>query len=381
MSSGGIDPGRIRALLAQLIAADSTNPPGGEAAVVAVLAAHFERHGLRPVIADALPGRPNLSVSIGEGIGPVLLLNAHTDTMPAGTGWTRPPFGASEQDGLVYGRGACDAKGGLAAMAEAIVALSEAGDLRGRLILDCVADEEAGAAGTKAAVAAGRCADWAIVAEPTDLSVARLSNGQLDVVVTLRGRAAHGSTPDDGLSAITGAADLVALVEAAHARFRAAPYPPLGPASYNVGTIQGGVQASIVPAECVVEIDRRILPGTSVETAIGDVDVLLDQLRARRPGLDVDREVTLAIAPVEVAESSPVCTALARALAGQGVPVVVGGLRATSDAAWLDQAGIPAIVFGPGSLAHAHRPDERVALADVETAARVIAEAARTLVG
>ena len=99
--ASSVDPARLRSLLLELIAADSTNPPGGEAAVVAVLAAHLERHGLRPGITDALPGRPNLSVSVGGGSGPVLLLNAHTDTMPAGGGWTRPPFGAVVENGLV----------------------------------------------------------------------------------------------------------------------------------------------------------------------------------------------------------------------------------------------------------------------------------------
>jgi acetylornithine deacetylase/succinyl-diaminopimelate desuccinylase family protein len=381
MSTGGIDPERIRALLARLIAADSTNPPGGEAAVVAVLAAHFESHGLRPMIADALPGRPNLSVSIGEGNGPVLLLNAHTDTMPIGTGWTRPPLGASEVDGLVYGRGACDTKGGLAAMAGAVVALHEAGRLRGRLILDCVADEEGGAAGTKATVASGRSADWAIVAEPTDLAVARVSNGQLDVAVTLRGRAAHGSTPDEGLSAITAAAELVSMIEAEHERLRSTTHPLLGPASLNVGTIRGGVQASIVADECVIEIDRRILPGGTIESATADVDGLLADLRARRPGLGVTREITVAIPPVEVPDASAVVVALAASLTGQGATPRVTGLRATSDAAWLVAAGIPAVVFGPGSLAHAHRADEHVALADVVIAARAIEAVARRLLG
>jgi succinyl-diaminopimelate desuccinylase len=381
-AASGIDPARLRALLAELIAADSTNPPGGEAAVVAVLDRFFRRHGLRPEITEALPGRPNLSVAIGEGSGPTLLLNAHTDTMPAGDGWTRPPFGATVEDGILFGRGACDTKGGLAAMAEVVVALAGAATHPGgRVILDCVVDEEAGAAGTKAVVAAGRRADWAIVAEPTDLAIARVSNGQLDVTVTIRGRAAHGSTPDEGLSAIGGAAELVATVEAAHAAFRAAPHPVLGPASYNVGTIRGGIQASIVAAECRVEIDRRILPGQTVESALADVDALLDELRARRPGLEIAREVTVAIPPVDVPESSPVVGALADALRGLGAEPRVNGLRATSDAAWLDRAGIPAVVFGPGSLAHAHRPDEQVKLADVELAARAIEAAARRLVG
>ena len=226
-----------------------------------------------------------------------------------------------------------------------------------------------------------RAPDWAIVAEPTDLAIARVSNGQLDMVVTLRGRAAHGSTPDDGLSAITAAADLVSMFEAEHERVRSTAHPLLGPASYNVGTIRGGVQASIVPAECIVEIDRRILPGETIESATADVDALLSGLRARRPGLAVTREITVAIPPVEVSASSAVVSAMVESLVGLGATPRVTGLRATSDAAWLVEAGIPAVVFGPGSLAHAHRPDEHVALADVVTAARVIEAAARRLLG
>jgi len=382
--SGGslVDPARLESLLRRLVAADSTNPPGGEAAVVAVLAGELRRHGLRAEIEEVLPGRPNLSVSFGGGDGPLLLLNAHTDTMPAGPGWSRPPFSVVVEDGMLYGRGACDTKGGLAAMVEALVALSGAGvELRGRVVLDAVIDEEAGAAGTRAALAAGRRADWAIVSEPTDLAVARVGNGQLDVAITVRGRAAHGSTPDEGRSAIADAAALVAGFEAAHERFRSFPHPLLGPASYSVGTINGGVQASIVAAECRLDVDRRILPGSSVEEASAEVDAVIEAVRVSRPGMDVTREVTLAIPPVEVPAQSPVCVALANALAGLGAPAVVGGLRATSDAAWLAAAGIPTVVFGPGSLAHAHRPDERVALADVELAARALVATIVALVG
>jgi acetylornithine deacetylase/succinyl-diaminopimelate desuccinylase family protein len=377
-----IDPDRLTTLLAELVSANSANPPGREAAVVAVLVGHLERHGLQATVVEVLPGRSNVSVAIGTGEGPVLLLNAHTDTMPAGEEWSRDPFEAHVQDGELFGLGACDAKGGLAAMVEAVIVLADRGPhLRGRVILDAVIDEEGAAAGTRAAVAAGRQADWAIVAEPTDLSVARLSNGQLGFEVLLHGRAAHGSTPDDGLSAIAGAADLVRRIEAAHASLRVRPHPILGPATLSVGTIRGGIQASIVAAECRIEIDRRVLPGSSLAEAVAGVDRLLAEVRADRPGLEIARTVTLAIPPVAVPESSPVCVALAGALEASGVPSVIGGLRATSDAAWLDAAGIPSVVFGPGSLAYAHRPDERVALAEVHAAARVLVSAAMQLVG
>lgn len=377
-----VDPTRLESLLKRLVATDSTNPPGGEASSVAVLAGHLSHYGLRVEIDYALRGRPNLSVSLGGSRGPVLLLNGHTDTMPVGPGWSRPAFSGIVEDGLLYGRGTCDAKGGLAAMAEALVALAVAGvELRGRVVFDAVIDEEAGAAGTRATLAAGRRADWAIVGEPTNLAVARVSYGQLDVAITVHGRAAHGGTPDEGRSAIADAAALVAGFEAAHELFRSSPHPLLGPASYSVGTISGGVQASIVAAECRLEVDRRILPGSSVEEATAEVDAVIEAVRASRPGLDVAREVTLAIPPVEVPEESPVCVALSNALAGLGAPAVIGGLRATSDAAWLAAAGIPTVVFGPGSLAHAHRPDERVALADVDLAARTLVATIVALVG
>lgn len=385
-----VDRGRLVSLLQRLVEADSTNPPGGEAAVVAVLADHFEHHGLTAEIDEALSGRPNLSVAIGsqgrdgrhDAGGPVLLLNAHTDTMPVGPGWSRLPFAAVIEDGQLFGRGACDAKGGLAAMAEAIVAVHEArAPLRGRLVFDAVVDEEAGGSGTRHALAAGRRADWAIVAEPTDLAIARTSNGQLDVSITVRGTAAHGSTPDEGRSAIGDAAAVVAAFEAGHERLRRSPHPTLGTASYSVGTIHGGVQASIVAAECVLEVDRRILPGGSIEDAIADIDAILARVRAERPGVDVARVVTLAIPPVEVDALSPVCVALAAALAGLGATAKFSGLRATSDAAWLAAGGMDAVVFGPGSLRHAHGPDERVALGDVELAARALAAAIEELLG
>jgi acetylornithine deacetylase/succinyl-diaminopimelate desuccinylase len=378
-----VDSVRAISLLENLISVDSSNPPGGEAEVVRVLVDHFRRHGLRPEVYEALPSRPNLSVSVGHGSGRTLLLNAHSDTMPAGGGWSGPPFEPRLVDGLVIGRGACDAKGGLAAMAETILVVAEAGlHDGGRVILDVVADEEGGAAGTKAAIARGREADWAIVAEPTDLSVARASNGQVVVTVSLRGLPAHGSTPDDGVSAIAAAADLILAVEQAHVRLRSAPHPLVGPPSYNVGTMSGGVQASIVPAECRLEIDRRVVPGTSIDAALDDIDALLGHLRGRRPNVEVDREVTLAIPPVAVPGGSPVCRALVAGLRRSGIEVpTVGGLRATSDAAWLAAAGIPTVVFGPGSLAHAHRPDERVAVADVILAADVLVAAATDLLG
>jgi acetylornithine deacetylase/succinyl-diaminopimelate desuccinylase family protein len=383
-------------LLRELVAAPSENPPGEEAAVVAVLRHWLERAGLAVTVDEVAPGRPNLSVALGDGPGPVLLLNAHTDTMPTGDGWTRDPFGGIVEAGRLYGRGACDAKGGLAALVGAMLAVRNAGiRLSGRAVLDAVIDEEAGAAGTRRAIERGRRADWAIVTEPTELRVVRLGTGQVDLEVDVRGRAAHGSTPEVGRSAISDAAALVAAIEADNARLAALAHRHIGPASWSVGTIEGGIQTSIVPASCRMTVDRRLLPGQRTEEATHDLDRIIERVRARRPGLDARCRSFLEIPAFETPANAPVARALRRAVRdvgregeaegsatgrGSGARAVprgpggLAGMRATSDAAWLVEAGIPTVVFGPGSIAEsAHRPDEFVPLDEVLAATRAVA--------
>ena len=391
-----IDGEGVVRLLRELVAAPSENPPGEEAAVVAVLRHWLERAGLAVTVDEVGPGRPNLSVVLGDGPGPVLLLNAHTDTMPAGDGWTRDPFGGTVEAGRLYGRGACDAKGGLAAMVGAILAVRNARiRLSGRVVLDAVIDEEADAAGTRRTLERRRQADWAIVAEPTDLSVVRLGTGQVDLEVEVRGRAAHGSTPEIGRNAISDAAALVAAIEADNTRLEALVHPCIGPASWSVGTIKGGIQTSIVPASCRMTVDRRLLPGQRTEEATLDLDRIIEQVRAGRPGMDARCRSLLEIPAFETPADAPVARALLQAVHDVGRDPEQGdsatgrgsearatsrgsggfaGMRATSDAAWLVVAGIPTVVFGPGSITEsAHRPDEFVPLAEVFAATRAVA--------
>jgi acetylornithine deacetylase len=141
-----------------------------------------------------------------------------------------------------------------------------------------------------------------------------------------------------------------------------------------VGTIAGGVQTSIVPPSCELTLDRRIIPGQDVAAALADIDALLQRLEMERPGIAAEREAFLAIPPVEVASDVPVCRELERAVAEvTGQAATATGLRATSDAATFLAAGIPAVVFGPGSLREAHRADESVPLDEVRAASRILA--------
>jgi acetylornithine deacetylase len=370
-----IDDARTLDLLRRLVEMPSANPPGNEADVAGVLAGALEREGIPSAVDEVHPGRPNLSAELGPAGGPTLLLNGHMDTMPPGEGWTFDPYGAIVSEGRLYGLGACDMKAGLAAMTEALVAVRRSGiPLRGRVYLDAVVDEEATGSGTKHTVARGRHADFAVVAEPTALEVYRLGNGQVNFQVRFRGTAGHGSTPESGHNAIYDAAAFVALLEAESARLASEPYPLIGPATYNVGRIDGGLRTSIIPAECAVGVDRRILPGQSVREAIADLDAVLERLSAVRPGCRTERTIDIEYEPFEVPEDLPQCDVLrVAAEEASGRPIGFGGLRATTDAVFLAERGTPTVVFGPGSIEQAHRPDEFVRLRELHQCVRALA--------
>ena len=370
-----VDDDETLSLLARLIETPSHNPPGDEAATAAVLGGFLASAGITPATHEVSPGRPNLEAALGPGDGQVLLFNGHTDTMPPGPGWSTDPYRAHRSGDRVYGLGACDMKAGLAAMAGAMAAVARSGaPLRGQVVLDAVADEEATGAGTKATVRAGRAADWGVIAEPTGLRLVRAGNGQVNFTVTFLGEAGHGSTPEDGHNAIYDAAAFIRLVERDAARLADDLHPLTGPASYNVGVISGGVRTSIIPSECTVGVDRRIIPGQTVAEAVADLKDLLGLVLGVRTGARARSSVDVDYEPFEVAERMPLCTVLSEATAVVcGHPAGFAGLRATTDAVFLCEAGIPTVVFGPGSIAQAHRPDEYVEVCQVQQATRVFA--------
>jgi acetylornithine deacetylase/succinyl-diaminopimelate desuccinylase family protein len=370
-----VDDDETVSLLARLIETPSHNPPGDEAATAAALGGFLASAGITPATHEVSPGRPNLEASLGPGGGRVLLFNGHTDTMPPGPGWSTDPYRAHRSGGRLYGLGACDMKAGLAAMAGAMAAVARSGaPLRGQVVLDAVADEEATGAGTKATVRAGRAANWGVIAEPTGLQLVRAGNGQVNFTVTFLGEAGHGSTPEDGHNAIYDAAAFIRLVERDAARLAGELHPLTGPASYSVGVISGGVRTSIIPSECTVGVDRRIVPGQTVAEAVADLNDLLGVALGVRTGARARSSVDVGYEPFEVAERLPLCTALSEATAVVcGHPAGFAGLRATTDAVFLCEAGIPTVVFGPGSIAQAHRPDEYVEVCQVQQATRVFA--------
>ncbi|MET7281204.1 M20 family metallopeptidase [Kribbella sp. NPDC005582] len=379
-----IDEDLLLRVCTALIRATGQNPPGEEAATVAVLDAIGRELGLTVTTTTVEPGRDNISLSVGTGTEPGLLLLGHTDVVPVGAGWTTDPYGAEIRDGRIYGRGASDMKGGLAAAVAALAVLRDV-ELSGPVELAAVVDEEETGLGIQAFVRDNaRAYAGCITAEPTDLQTIIAARGDSYLRVAVHGRAVHAGNAKDGANAIYGATAIITEIERLHDELAADPHPLLGPATWSVGQINGGTGGSIVPAECVVIADRRLLPGESPEAILADLRDRVAGLQLEARGLSVDLEMPMAMPPFETpadAELVSITEAARRDAGGPDVPLA--GWGAACDGGYVDRdLGIPVVILGPGSVAHqAHRADESVPIEELAIAARAYVLAACRLLG
>jgi acetylornithine deacetylase len=377
-----IDQAALVALTRSLVQARGQNPPGEEAATVAVLGAAAAELGLDVAETPVQPGRNNIRITLPGGDGPGLLLLGHTDVVPVGDGWTKDPFGGTVDGGRIYGRGASDMKGGLAAALSAMAALRGAG-LSGPVELAALVDEEEIGAGIRAYVGAASAPYvGCITAEPTDLQTIVGARGATYLHVAVHGTACHAGNPENGANAIYGAAAVVAELERMHRELAQRPHPLLGPASWSVGQINGGTSGSIVPAECVVVADRRLLPGESIASVLDDVRERVAGLRLPERGLAVDVAMPMEMPAFETPVDSALAATVDAALADAGGPgLPPGGWTAACDGGYVARdLGVPVVVLGPGSVAtQAHRPDESVAITELVIAARAYALSALRL--
>ena len=368
------------ALARALVRIDSRNPtldPGapGEGEVARFLASVLDEWGFSVTVHDAAPGRPNVVARIGPSDAPALMLNGHLDVVGV-EGMSHDPFGADMQGGRLYGRGSADMKGGIAAMCAAATAVT--GESNAQVVIAAVADEEYESLGLRALLASGVTAGAAIVTEPTRLAICPAHRGFAWMDVSLTGRAAHGSRYDLGVDAITHAGLLLAELDALEqTRANGLVHPLLGRASLHASTIQGGVGMSTYPERCELAIERRTLPGESADTALREVTDACARVRARRPDLAVEVRLRTAQSPSDVPIDAPIVERLRRALDAEGMKVRVEGLSAWTDAALLNEAGIPAVCFGPGDISLAHAAEEFVPVVEIQQCARVLGRVVR----
>jgi acetylornithine deacetylase len=371
------------ALARLLVATPSVNPSlgvggEGEPRIAAVAAELLEGWGFEVEMPVVAPGRPNVIGRL-EGSGDVtLLLNGHLDTVGV-EGMTVPPFAAQILGSRLVGRGACDMKGGVGALLAAAARLAASGP-RPSLIVLLTADEEYASLGMDAFVRGGPSADLAVVCEPTGLAVMPAHKGFVWVGGTFRGRAAHGSLPEEGIDAIRHAALFISALDRYSASLRTRdPHPLLGYGSIHMGTIRGGSAPSVYPDRCEVQLECRTMPGTSADTVLAELKGVLDQVRGVEPNLRGDLAVTLARPGTEVASESKLVRRLLDACAAHGVAPAVRGMTAWVDAALLNDSGVPAVCFGPGSMAQAHTADEWIDTAEIAACADVLETFARRL--
>jgi acetylornithine deacetylase len=356
-------------LLRELVAVNSVNPTlvrgaPGEREIADLIAAEMRRGGLDVSIETVTHGRPNVvGVLEGRVKGRTLMFCGHTDTV--GVTGMIDPFTPIERNGRLYGRGAQDMKGGVAAMMAAAAAIAERGDLgSGRLVVAAVVDEEHSSIGADALVKSWR-ADAAIVTEPTDLEIAVGHKGFAWVDILVEGKAAHGSRPADGQDAILRLGRVLARLEALDKTLQARPpHPLVGTGSLHASIIEGGRELSSYPDRATLQMERRTLPSEPESTALHEVQQILDAL-AREDATFRGKATAMFSRPAyEVAADHELPQTLGAALAHVGGHPRITGASFWTDAAVLGHAGIPSILFGPGG-AGLHSTEEYVNVADV----------------
>lgn len=362
LTTGRLNPDE---LLETLVRIDSRNPDlaadsQGERPVAEALAEVLDSLGLHTELHDVVDGRPNvIGVLPGDDALPTYVLEAHLDTVPTPEGG----IAVRREGGRLYGRGASDTKGSLAAMVGAAERISRRSGPRPTVVVVGAVDEEYVMRGAEALIAQLPAVDGVVIGEPTSLQPVRAHNGLMRVRVVARGAAAHSSKAFLGINAIVAAARcVVALEDRLGTHLLDRHHPLTGPALLTTTMIEGGIAPNVVPDRCELWLDRRLAPGESPLAALGEIDQVLVDLAAA--GVRAEREEPLVALPgLETAADHPLVVAAER-VASTAVGVTYG-----TDACYLNgYGGLPCIVLGPGSIDQAHTVDEWIELDQVHAA-------------
>jgi succinyl-diaminopimelate desuccinylase len=415
-----VDADEVVRLAQDLIAIEShSEAPGREAPIGRFLVDWFHTRGVEAELVPAIGDRANVIAwhgrpALGEAEpGRTLLLNGHIDTVPAGA--MKDGFTPRIEEGVLWGRGACDMKGAVAAMCCVLAAVARSGPaanarressslgvpgsklgaegrsanrLGGSLLFVGTVDEETGSLGVKRLVESGLHADYAIVGEPTCLRVAVAHKGACFIRVTLTGRGAHGSCPEKGVSAVTyGARVVTALEDELRPRLAQRTHPLLGASTVSVGRLCGGTEPNIVAERCEIDVDRRTLPGEADlvgRDPVGEVRRIVAAICDGVDGLsyevhETERTLTVPHVALGTSPDGRLAKAATAACRDVGLPADPVGVTYWTDGAHLAANGTETVILGPGDIADAHGPSDHVRVEDIITAASIYLHIAHAL--
>lgn len=364
----------------QLVSINSVNPPGNEEAMARLVADLLNSEGIETQFQPVEPGRPNMLASIGSKQGRLgLILCAHTDTVPFGDlkQWDDEPLGGKVKEDKLWGRGSTDDKGNLAAMMAALIGIQRSGaDLKSRVILAAVCDEEVSHKGIDAFLTH----DWAkasmaLVGEWSSARKIILGyRGSVAVEIVVHGRGAHGSRPEYGINAIDKMVQSVLpAVKATPMEFESSELFEQGHPTFNVGIIEGGTKINMVPDHCRALVDIRIMPGQSAQEVFGQISDELRALQERDEELKVEVLLRGATDPFLTPKDSLLVEHLAASIHEvTGADASYFGKSSTCDGNIIShELGIPVVVYGPGNPS-THGPNEYVDVPDLVEAASVL---------
>jgi acetylornithine deacetylase/succinyl-diaminopimelate desuccinylase len=377
------DAARMTRELADLVAIRSENPPGNEAEAARYVAARLAELGLDVVVDEYKPGRFNVEATLLNGPGPVFAFNTHMDTVPVGDGWSSDPFTLTERDGKLFGRGACDCKGPLAAMLEAVRMLAaDRGGWSGTLLAIFVADEEIASEGAKHYAAKRPSVEFAVVGEPTSNTVYSAHKGSLRPLVRVLGVPAHSGTPHLGENAVLRAGQLLGLIAEEHeSRVRLVTHPLVGEASLTVTRISGGHADNVLPGACEILLDRRMVPGEDEDAVKAEIAGLLARAKEH---FGVRAEIVTWKATTgpatETAADRPIVQRSLDVARHHGVAEPGPfGFQGGCDLVHFRATGAEGVVIGPGSLSVAHKADEFVPVSEFILSAAIYRDVARAM--
>jgi len=345
-------------ILKELIKIKTENPPGRTIDAVNFLAKVFEESNIECTIQEYEEGKANIIAEYGDGEN-TIILTGHLDTVPAGDEekWKHPPFSAYEEDGKIYGRGATDMKGAVAAYVALMKYLSKHKiQLNKKVVFLGTSDEEIGMDGAVAAKEIGimnNC-DFIVIGEPTELKVGIAEKGTLWIKIKVEGKPAHGSTPQLGISAIEAAARLIPKMKEAIPELE---HKMLGKSTLNIGEIKGGTVINVVPELCEFKCDYRLVADKLRDATKNKIDELIDAFNEAEEA-KASIEIIHEIPAIETTEESEFFNILKKKVKEMGIEEIIGVNYGTDGAMLVPEYETPFIIIGPGKLDQLHVTDE-----------------------